>query len=44
MKSWSSTPVQAPEPGQKVLIVMDKDGQALRWEPYPSAIVARRIG
>jgi hypothetical protein len=24
----------APVPGQKAFVVMDQDGQAIRWEPY----------
>jgi hypothetical protein len=33
---------EAPEPGQKALIVLDESGQPLRWEPNHPASLGRR--
>jgi hypothetical protein len=32
---------EAPEPGQKALVVIDESGRALRWEPYSGARLRR---
>ncbi len=32
---------EAPEPGQKALVVVDATGRALRWEPYTGTRLRR---
>jgi hypothetical protein len=32
----------APKIGQKAFVVVDEEGRALRWEPYPGAELRRR--
>jgi hypothetical protein len=32
---------EAPAVGEKALIVLDEQGRALRWEPYPGARLRR---
>jgi hypothetical protein len=35
---------EAPQPGQKALLVIDQSGKPLRWEPYAGAGAGRRPG
>jgi hypothetical protein len=35
--------VEAPQPGEKALVVLDEHGRALRWEPYAGAHRRREL-
>jgi hypothetical protein len=32
---------ESPAPGEKALLVIDGDGQPVRWEPYPAGRLRR---